>query len=414
MKRTPGRQLQMVFIVTLVFAAGFALGNQAGITNAQSNTSPQTQSLFEPLFEVYDLIDTQYVDPNDQPIVAEELVDGAITGMVDALGDPFSGYMDAETYPLLNDDLEGEIEGIGVVIHTNEETGAIEVVNVMEGTPAAEAGLHIGDTFVAVDGEDVTTASQIELAAKVRGRAGTEVNLTMQRGEDLIEFSILRQRIEIPNIEARVIEDSNVGYVKLNQFSVDARSQIDTALDELDINERAGLIIDFRGNPGGLLTSAIDVASAFIEEGTVLIEDFGEGNEEVLTANGRYRGVEVPIVVLVDESSASASELVAGAMQDTDTATIIGETTLGKGTVQTWRSLTNGGGVRLTIARWLTPNRSWIHGLGITPDIVVEWTPESYDDPEDPQLDAALEFLQADKSNGLVDKSTEADILSPN
>lgn len=411
MKSPTGHQLQTGFIVILVFVAGFALGNHAGVTNAQSGTSPETEALFQPLFEVYDLIDNQYVDPNDAPVIAETLVDGAITGMVDSLGDQFSGYMDPATFPLMNDDLEGEIEGIGVVIHTNEETNRIEVINVMKGTPAASSGLRIGDIFVAVDGEDVTTASQVELASKVRGRAGSDVTLTMQRGEDMLDFVITRARIEIPNIESRVIEDTNVGYIKLNQFSSEARNQIDAAINTLDINNRDGLIVDFRGNPGGLLNSAIDVASAFIAEGPILIEDFGAGNEEILSANGRFSDIQVPIVVLVDETSASASELVAGAMQDTNTATIIGETTLGKGTVQTWRTLTNGGGVRLTIARWLTPNRNWIHGLGITPDIIVEWTPESFDDTNDPQLAAALTHLQ---TIGILDNPSEVDILSPN
>lgn len=410
------RRLQTGFIVILVFAAGFALGNHSGIIQAQSSTTPEVQQLFEPLFEVYDLIDRQYVDPNDNPVVPEALLDGAINGMVETLGDQFSGYMNPEEYPLMNDDLEGEIEGIGVVIHTNEETQRIEIVNVMEGTPAAESGLRVGDVFYAVNGENVTEASQIELAVLVRGKAGTEVTLTMERGEgdetELIDFTIVRARIEIPNIESRVIEDTNFGYIKLNQFSADARKRIDIAIEELEVNDRDGLILDFRGNPGGLLTSAIEVASAFIKDGPVLIEDFGEGNEEIFNANGSYTGIKVPIVVLVDESSASASELVAGAMQDTGAATIIGETTLGKGTVQTWRTLANGGGIRLTIARWLTPNRSWIHGLGITPDIVIEWTPESFEDDYDPQLAAALTYLQT-QTNGLVDKSKEADTLSP-
>jgi carboxyl-terminal processing protease len=151
--------------------------------------------------------------------------------------------------------------------------------------------------------------------------------------------------------------------------------------------------LDLRGNPGGLLTSVIDVTSAFLEKGVIVVEQFGDGREQVFNATGDYLDLKVPLVVLVDETSASASELMAGALQDHQVATIIGETTLGKGTVQTWASLVNGGGVRLTIARWLTPNRNWIHEKGVTPDLIVEWTPESYDDPNDPQLAAALDFL---------------------
>jgi carboxyl-terminal processing protease len=392
------RPLQLAFIVAIIFAAGFALGSHSGTMAAQGATSPETEKLFQPLWEVYDLIRSDYVDPNDKPIVPEKLVDGAISGMVDSLGDQFSGYMDPEIYPLLNDDLSGAIEGIGVVIRSIEEDdgGGIEVVSVMEGTPAAEAGIRGGDIFTAVDGDDVTAASQLELAAKVRGPAGSDVKITMRRGEELIDFVITRARIEIPNIESSILENSNVAYIKLNQFSSEARSQIDDAITELDVNNRTGLIFDLRGNPGGLLNSAIDVASAFIKDGPILIEDFGQGNETVFNATGKFNDIQVPIVVLVDESSASASELVAGALQDTGRATILGETTLGKGTVQTWRNLANGGGVRLTIARWLTPNRHWIHGAGITPDVIVEWNPEpTIENESDPQLEAALEQLQS-------------------
>lgn len=397
------RPLQITVIAALIFVAGFAMGNHAGISTAQSNVSPEVEKLFEPLWEVYNLIERQYVDPNDAPVIPEKLVDGAISGMVDSLGDQFSGYMPPDIYPLLNGDLSGAIEGIGVVIRTLEGDGGIEIVNVMKGTPAANAGLRIGDIFNQVDDVDVTSASQLELAAKVRGPAGSDVKLTMKRGEELIEFLITRARIEIPNIESRVLEEGNVAYIKLNQFSSEARSQIDQAIEDLDVNQRAGLIFDLRGNPGGLLNSAIDVASAFIKTGPILIEDFGGGNEQILNATGNYSGVKVPIVVLVDESSASASELVAGALQDRDRATIMGEVTLGKGTVQTWRDLRNGGGVRLTIARWMTPNHNWIHGAGITPDVIIEWAPESFDDPTDPQLSAALDYLQSAAQNSQAD-----------
>ncbi|RMF79323.1 MAG: S41 family peptidase [Chloroflexi bacterium] len=377
-------------LIMVVFMAGFALGSQFDVGFAQGiiTAPPEVEEDFAPFWEVFNLIEENYFEP----VETSTLVDGAITGMVDSLGDQFSGYMTPDVYPLLNDDLSGEIEGIGVVIRTIEETEAIEVVNVLEGAPAEQVGIMPGDIFVEVDGESVAGFNQLDLASRVRGAAGTNVAITMLRGDELIEFNITRARIEIPNIESDVL-DNNIGYIKLNQFSEEARTQIDEAIAELDVNNRNGLIIDFRGNPGGFLTSAIDVASAFIPEGTILVEDFGDGTEQIYNATGDFQDIQVPIVVLVDESSASASELVAGALQDTGRATIIGETTLGKGTVQTWRNLVNGGGVRLTIARWLTPNRRWIHGDGVTPDVIVEWTPETGSDEFDPQIDAAIEFL---------------------
>lgn len=386
------QHLSAAMLLTIVFIAGFALGSYNSVTEAQASiTAPaEVADAFEPFWQVFNLIRSDYIDDVDVSV----LVDGAITGMVDALEDQYSGYMDPSVYDLLNSDLEGEIEGIGVVIHTREDTGEIEVVGVLDSAPAQEAGILPGDVFVSVDGEDVIGINQTELAVRVRGPEGSTVHITMRRGDELIEFTLKRERIIIPNIETDVL-DGNIGYIKLNQFTAEARQELDAAIENLNVNELAGLVVDFRDNPGGLLSSAIDIASAFIQEGPIVVEDFGDGRTQTFEANGNYAGIEVPIVLLVNEASASASELVAGALQDVGAATIIGETTLGKGTVQTWHELVNGGGIRLTIARWLTPSGRWIHEQGVTPDIVIEWTPASYDEPEDPQLDAAVDYLES-------------------
>ncbi len=391
------RHLPAGFALVIVFIMGFALGNQNSVTLAQNQyVQPEgTEGIFEAFWQVYNLIENEFVAPDKVEVDPQVLVDGAIRGMVEALDDENSGYMNAEQYPVLFDDLSGAIEGIGVVIRTNEEVGGIEVANILEGTPAEQAGIKIGDIFAVVNGEEVLSLSQIELAAKVRGPAGTTVDITMLRQGEEVEFTLIRQRIEIVNIESYVIENTSFGYIKLNEFTSGARSEIDAAIEQLQPDELDGLILDFRGNPGGLLTSAINVASAFVAEGPVVIEDFGDNREQIFRANGSYTELKIPLVVLVDERSASASELVAGALQDVGAATIIGETTFGKGTVQTVQQLVNGGGLRLTVARWLTPDRHWIHGAGITPDIVVDWDPESFDDPDDPQLAAAVDHLQS-------------------
>lgn len=381
------QHLATVLAAVVIFFAGFAVGDQRMIGAAQSDTRPPAgiEEAFAPFWQTYNLIVNQYVDPVETDI----LVEGAINGMIEALDDQYSGYMDPEVFPLLNDDLEGEIQGIGVVISTDPDTGHIEVVGVMNGAPAQEVGIRIGDIFAEVDGVEVSGLTQLELAALVRGEEGTQVTIVMLRDDERVAFDITRARIEIPNVESELL-DGNIAYVKLNQFSAEARRDLEEAIVALDVNRRAGLIIDFRDNPGGLLSSAIEVASAFIPDGPVVIEDFGEGEERVFNANQDAIEIHVPIILLVNEASASASELVAGALQDTKRATILGETTLGKGTVQTWNTLANGGGVRLTIARWLTPERNWIHEVGITPDVLVEWTPESYEDANDPQLAAAV------------------------
>lgn len=379
-------------VVALIFFAGFALGNQYAVSRAQGDSTappPEAAEAFEPFWQVYNLIQSDYLNPVD----TTTLVDGATKGMVDALGDPYSGYMNPEVYDLLNSDLSGEFNGIGVVIRTDEETGQIVVVGLIEGAPAQAAGMKPNDILIGVDDQDVSNMNQTDLAVLVRGEEGTQVKITMLRGEETLDFTITRAKINVPNVETDVLDD-DIGYIKLNQFTANARADLDSALDTIDVNERSGLILDLRDNPGGLLSSAIDVASVFIESGTIVTEDFGNDDPQEFDANGNFADINVPIAVLVNNGSASASELLAGALQDYDLATIIGETTLGKGTVQTWHELVNGGGVRLTIARWLTPDGHWIHEQGVTPDIEVAWEDRTFEPGEDdPQLDAAVNYL---------------------
>lgn len=405
------RQIQVTAFIIIVFAFGFVLGNQFTISYAQSggNSLPEDVApMFDSLYEAYNLIDAQYIDVPEP----EVLVDGAIRGMVESLDDPYSNYVDPEHYRFVRGDLSGEIEGIGVVITENEETGEIEVVNVLTGTPAERAGVQPGDAFVVVDGENVVGLTYLELASRVRGPSGSTVDITMRRGDDLIDFNIERARIEIPNIETELL-DGDIGYISMAEFSSVARTQVDAAIDGLEATSLNGLILDLRGNPGGLLSTATEIAALFLEEGIILIEDFGDGDKEVYevregmvvqteadgtertySTNATFRDLDIPIVVLIDERSASASELVAGAWQDYGVVTLVGVTSFGKGTVQLQNSLGNGGGMRLTVARWLTPNGTWISEQGVTPDIVVE-IPEDAElaEGEDPQLEAAVNYL---------------------
>jgi carboxyl-terminal processing protease len=299
--------------------------------------------------------------------------------------------MNPEVFPLLNQDLEGEISGIGVVIRTND-ANEIEVVGILENTPAQRAGVLPGDVFAEVNGRSMSGVNQTELATLVRGPVGTTVDIVFRRGTTLVSLTIERARIEVPNIEAEVVAEG-IGHIRLNSFTPNARVELETAISNLDADPLRGLVLDFRGNGGGLLDSAIDVASLLIDTGVILTEDFGD-RQLTLQARGNAINLDIPIVLLVDETSASASELVAGAWQDYGLVTVMGETTFGKGTVQTWHPLVNGGGIRLTVARWLTPQQNWIHEVGVTPDILVEWNPLTVEEYEDDiQLDAAIRFL---------------------
>ncbi len=404
------QHLSLVLIVTVIFLAGFMVGNQFAVGKAQSDTTPppEAEKAFESFWQVYNLIQSDYIDKVD----TNTLVDGATKGLVDSLGDQFSSYMNPEVYKLVNSDLSGQFDGIGVVIHTIDGTKQIEVVGLLDGAPAQGVGIQPGDIFTAVNGVDVTQMDQTQLAALVRGPEGTDVTITMKRGDKLIDFTIKRAHITVPNAESQVLP-GNIGYIKLNQFTATARADLDTALKAIDVNSRAGLIFDLRDNPGGLLSSAIDVGSAFIKSGTIVIEDFGKGKQNTYDANGNYADITVPIVVLVNENSASASELVSGALQDHHIATILGAQTFGKGTVQTWHPLNNGGGVRLTIARWLTPDGHWIHKQGITPDIKVDWKPTTFDPNQpDPQLNAAVKFLETGATPEPTAESTAEPAMS--
>lgn len=403
--RRYGSQLVTVLLLVAVFAAGVFIGSsginsnaQPDVAQAQPNTLPprDAEERFASFWEVYNLIQKTYLDTPD----ADTLLNGAITGMIEALEDDYSGYVEPELATFIND-LSGEIQGIGVVISKREDDGLIEVATVLPGTPAERAGVKEGDIFLEVNGEDVTDVTTTELAARVRGPQGTTVNIKMQRAEETVDFAIERARIVIPNTETRIL-DGDIAYIKLNEFTANARQDLDRAFAETDARNRAGLILDLRDNPGGLLSSAVNVASAFLDQGdVVLIEQFGDGTEEVFEATGNSLNFDKPFVVLVNGNSASGSELVVGAWKDNGTSIVVGETTFGKGTVQTQNNLTNGGSVRLTIARWLRPSGEWIHELGITPDVVVEWTPEQREaDPDtDPQLQAAIEQIIQQSAN---------------
>jgi carboxyl-terminal processing protease len=392
--RKYAKHISTFIALVIVFVAGFAVGNINTFATAQNIPAAigDTDEAFAPLYETLQIIQSRYVDSSQVDVPA--LVDGAIEGMINSLDDPYSYYMDPAGFGLFLNDFSGNVEGIGAVVTTNEETGLVEVVQVLRGTGAEAAGVMPGDIFVEVDGVNVEGMNQSELVAKVRGPAGSQVTITFRRGEELVTLTITRSRIELPNVEYSML-DGNIAYISMAEFNDISRIKLEEAVNALNVNATNGLIFDLRDNPGGLLSSAIDVGSFFIKEGVIIYEAFGDGTEDVMEANGDFGDITVPIVVLVNENSASASELVSGALQDTGVAYLIGETTFGKGTVQTLEELSNGGGVRITIARYLLPSRRWVHEQGVTPDLVVPYDPMVEGTETDPQLQAAIDYLNA-------------------
>jgi carboxyl-terminal processing protease len=348
------------------------------------------EGFFDIFWEAWDILERDFYgelpEEDDLPYVA-------IKGVIDSTGDPHTAFLDPVQAEIFRTDLQGGFEGIGATVRLGAD-GQLLIVQPLPGWPAIEAGLRSGDVVLEVDGTALQGMSLYEAISLIRGPAGTRVRLLVEREEadDPFEIEITRARIELPSVESRLLED-NLGYVRLRDFGQTAERELEAALKELDANELDGLIFDMRGNRGGYLSVAVQVTSEFVGKGPILIERFKDGRERRYPASKGGLALDVPLVVLVDGGSASASEIAAGAIQDTGRGTLIGTTTLGKGSVQTVHDLSDGSELRVTIARWFTPNDRAIHGVGLDPDIEAELSEQDILEERDPQLDRAIEYL---------------------
>lgn len=411
------KTLKAVFIVLAVitlalgsFAGGFVTGHLlpfAGFPSieqtdliAPATVSPEQQaatpeelsSLFSPFWEAWNLVHENYVD---QPVDDVALMRGAIRGMMGALGDEHSSYMSPEDYEHANASLEGEYEGIGAYVDTTTEY--LTITSPMPGSPAERAGLLPGDQVVAIDGDDMTGIDAELARLRVIGPAGTTVHLTVFReGEkDLLEFDIVRAKITTASATGEMLE-GGIAYVQVTTFGSKTMPELQAALRELMAQNPKGIILDLRNNGGGYLQTAVEVTSQFLGDGVALYEQYGDGrrNTYEIIPGGLATDEKIPMLVLINEGSASASEIVAGALQDAGRAKLVGTVSYGKGSVQQWIPLSNeNGAVRVTIAKWLTPNEKTIHGVGLTPDYEVDRTLEDRQADRDPQLDQAVEIL---------------------
>ncbi len=385
--RRSWRRAASPLLAIVLFGLGFAVGSLAR-PHASQQSDATRDALLAPIWEALDLIETRYVDP----VELEVLVDGALAGMVDALEDPHSAYIRPALYSQ-SVDFSGEFSGIGVMVKAATSGGRIEVVSVIAGSPADGVGVQPGDIFHAVNGELVDGYSLAELSAIVPGPPGTRVTVTFDRAGALLTLEIERGVFALPNVSHALVGDG-IAHIKLQSFNDLTRTQLDAAFEALDAGSLNGMILDMRGNPGGALESAIEVSSAFIGDSLLLRQVARDGSEERTRAQGSRAAISAPIVVLVDAGSASATEVLAGAMQDHGVALALGEQTFGKGTVQRMPQLSNGGGIRLTTRRWLTPKGRSIHERGIRPDLVVEQDALA-DGQEDRQLEAAIAYLKS-------------------
>lgn len=351
-----------------------------------------TQEAFQLFWEVWDLVQRNYY--GELPDL-QEITYGAIQGMLETLEDKYTAFIEPDVAAILEEDATGEFEGIGAFVDT-DELGKLTIVDTFEDGPAEEAGLEAGDRVTAVDGESIVGAPLYEAIGKIRGPAGSEVTMTVERAGVLEAFNVTvtRARLEIPIVEMEM-RDDGVGYIRLREFSATASDSLEDGLENLLAQDPRGIILDLRQNPGGWLDQAIDVADLFLGENVVAIERFSDGSERKFRAHGGDIAEKIPLVVLVNNGSASASEIVAGALQDHGRAALVGVSTFGKGSVQRPFNLSDGSELRVTVGLWFTPDNQRIQGEGLVPDIEVPWPEEArQENPEhDPQLERAAQYL---------------------
>ncbi|HUG28911.1 MAG TPA: S41 family peptidase [Candidatus Limnocylindria bacterium] len=431
--------VSMVLVAVMGGGALFMSGYSVGVDQGRTpGSSISERDAWQPFWDVYRAITTRYPL---EPIERSTLIEGAIRGMVESVGDPYSSYLSPADFTGTLNDISGTFEGIGAEIGSVDASGNtsdcnrygpdcfLVVIAPLPGSPAEAAGLRPGDVILEVDGSRLDGLTPDEARDRVRGKAGTEVKLHIQRFAapvratpgptaapapsspgspapsatpkprqilDDFEVTIVRAKIQRREVTSRDLAGGEVGYVSLGGFSSAGAKELETAIQaHLDKGVRK-LVLDLRGNPGGFLLDSLDVASEFIAEGPIYWQEDASGVQTVSDARpgGIATDPSIQVVVLIDRGTASAGEIVAGALQDRGRAKLIGETTFGKGTVQEWIELGELGGVKLTTNKWLTPNRTWIHKVGITPDIPVT-VPPDLPQGSDPVLDEALEVLGA-------------------
>jgi carboxyl-terminal processing protease len=336
----------------------------------------------------YRFIETKYVNDTDDV----KLIDGAIDGMVKSLNDPHSNYLSPKMYKTLMEQTEGSFAGIGVVMGMDNEQ-KIHIVGIMENSPGQKAGLQEGDEILAVDGVPITQMAFDEVAAHVRGQAGTDVVLTIMRDNANQDITITRDNIKLKTVGHKML-DNNIGYIQIVSFSEDTANEFNEAYNDLKNQGMKALVLDLRNNPGGLLTTCVEIAKKLVPKGEIVSIVDKQGNKE--TYSSSLEAPEYPLVVLINKNSASASEILSGAIQDTKAGTIIGNTSYGKGSVQTILPMFEDDAVKLTIAKYYTPSGRSIDGTGITPDIEINLDENA---TSDTQLNKALEILKAQLNN---------------
>ncbi len=390
--------LAAVTVAIALFYSGYIFGELEGEKNIvpageaqvthEGDSSGAEDIDFRSFWEVWDLVKEAYID---QPVSEVDMYYGALEGLMWSLGDPYSVYFEPELAEEFDQELNGTFFGIGAEIGSKDDY--IVVVAPLSESPAEQAGILAGDKIMAVDGVETFGVSVTEAVYMIRGEEGTTVTLTIVREgeEEMLEVPIVRAEITIESVVWE-IQDDGIAVIEVRMFNDDTTDLFQSAIQEILTADVNGIVLDLRNNPGGLLTEAINLAGFWVDGNTVVIEKVQDQLTE-FAASGTAHLLGIPTVVLVNYGSASGSEILAGALQDYGVATVIGEQTFGKGSVQEYYEFPDGSSMKITVAEWLTPQGRSINEVGITPDIEVEYTIDNFYDETTPQLDAAIEFL---------------------
>ena len=396
------KKLAWLFVIILLIVsniATFLLSNTLSLAFGNkvllTTDSPNTAISVKKLIMLKDFLQKSYYLPLEE----DKLMEGSIKGMFNSIGDPYTVYMSPSEYDSFMEETEGSFGGIGIQI-TMDSDGIVTIIAPIEDTPGERAGLKSGDKVIKVNGEDVVNKNLDEVVAKMKGEPGTGVRLTIIREgfSDYIEKNIIREIIKIQTVKSEIV-DGNLGYIRISMFDRNTSKDFNSHLRSIEEKDIKGLIIDLRSNPGGLLNEVVKVSDRILGDQIIVYTEDRIGNRKNSYSDEKNK-LDIPLVLLIDGGSASASEILAGAVKDSKSGTLVGTTTFGKGIVQNVEDLSDGSGIKYTSSEYFTPNGINIHGLGIEPDIRVEIPKELLKQPkleleEDPQFIKALEVLKS-------------------
>lgn len=393
-----------ILIILLVFLLGWQLGHrdlEIKLSNYRPSVSvinkepPKSINLdFKLFWDVWDLLSRSYLDK--KALDPQKLFYGAISGMVAAVGDPYTVFLPPEQQKYSQEELNGSFEGVGIQLGFNKDK-RLTVIAPLLGTPAQKAGLKPEDLIIKIDGKETTNMTLPEAVSLIRGPKGTKIDLTILReGEsDPKVFTLMRDSIIVKSVSISFKTTSSkkkVAIIKLSRFGERTRDEWNESIGSILSEGSQGVVLDLRNNPGGFLDGAVFIASEFLDWGDVVLQENSKGEKTAFKVNRAGRLINMPMIVLINKGSASASEIVAGALQDRKRAKLIGEKSFGKGTIQEAEDLAGGTGIHITVAKWLTPNGRWVNeSQGLDPDVKIEG--EKEDATKDPQLDKAIELV---------------------